>query len=107
MSYKTIKLKKYTDIINEYPAGLSATLLPGALVQLTPLGTLQNHSTAGGPAATLVPLEDELQGRTTRHAYTAGEPVQVWYVTPGEEALMLVDSAYDPAIGAYLQSAGN
>lgn len=105
MGKKTIKLKKYGDIVNEEVA--AETITPGALVELNSSGNVQNHSTADGAAATMIALEDELQGNTIEDDYSADDPVQVWYVQPGEEALILVGSGYDPAVGDYLQSNGD
>lgn len=101
---RTIKLKKYEDIINEEEAASAIT--PGALIELTSAGTVQNHSTADGAAATILAVEDELQGGTIEDAYAEGDKVRAWYVQPGEEALVLIDSAFDPDVGAYLQSDG-
>ena len=103
MSYKTIKLKKYGDIINEYPAG--GTILPGSQVTLNSDGQVIVNATAGGPAPGNFALEDELQGKTTRDAYSTGDSVQVWSVQPGEEVLALVDDAFDPDVGAILEPA--
>lgn len=101
MSYKTIKLKKYEDIINEYEAG--GTVLPGALLQLTADNTVENSSAAGDKAPALFALEDELQGKTTRQSYSENDRVQTWYVQPGEEVLALVDSGFDPDVGTLLE----
>src|SRR5690625_4013799 len=101
MSYKTIKLKKYTDIINEYPAG--SETLPGALLQLNANNTVSPNSEAGDPAPALFALENELQGRTTRDSYSEGDTVFTWHVQPGEEVLALVDDAFDPDIGTLLE----
>lgn len=101
----TIKLKKYQDIINEEEAASAIT--PGALIELTSADQVQHHSTADGAASTILALEDELQGRTIANNYAADDRVQAWYVQPGEEALVLIDAAHDPAIGDYLQSNGD
>jgi len=103
-SVRTIKIKKYLDIVNEETAG--GAIIPGALVKLGTDGNVVVHATAGGAAGVRIALEDELQGRTTRDAYASGEPVQVWDVVPGEEFLGLVASGYDPAIGALVESEG-
>src|SRR5690554_5985241 len=104
MSYRTIKLKRYQDIVNEETA--AGSILPGSLVEITPNG-VRNHNTAAGIAATMFALEDELQGKTTRDEYAEGDKVQVWYAQPGEEVLAVVGSSFDPAVGAYLESAGD
>ncbi|MEX0610308.1 MAG: hypothetical protein WD016_02970 [Balneolaceae bacterium] len=105
MSYKTIKQKSYSDIQNEYEA--AGAILPGALVELTATGKVQNHSTAGAKTGTILALEDELQGNTTRDAYATEDRVQTWYVQPGEEGLALIAELDDPAIGSHLESAGD
>lgn len=103
MSYRTIKLKRYNDIVNEYPA--EAAILPGKLIRLNSDGKVAVNSAAGAKVPTMVALEDELQGRSTRDEYVADDPVQAWYVTPGEEVLMVVGSSVTPAIGALLEAA--
>lgn len=101
MSYKTIKLKKYGDIVNEYPAG--GAILPGSQVTINADGEAIVNATAGGPAPGNFALEDELQGKTTRDAYEEGDVVFVWSVQPGEEVLALIDDQFDPDIGAILE----
>ena len=103
-SYRTIKLKRYQDIVNEETAG--GAIIPGALVKLNSDDEVVVHATAGGPAGVRIALEDELQGNTTRDAYADGDVVQVWDVQPGEEFLGLVASNYDPDIGALVESEG-
>lgn len=105
MAKKTIKLKKYNDIVNEFVAASAIT--PGSLVELTSAGLVQDHSTDGGDAAVMVALEDELQGKTIEEDYSADDQVQVWHVTPGEEVLAVIPSGEDPAIGTLLESAGD
>lgn len=105
MSFKTIKIKKYEDIINEEVA--AATITPGAVVELTSAGKVQPHSTADGPVSVMLALEDELQGNTIEDDYAADDRVQVWAVQPGEEALVLIPSSLSPDIGDYLQSNGD
>jgi len=101
MSYKTIKQKSYSDIMNEYTAGGAIT--PGHNVRLNSDGAVIVNATAGGPTPALFAVEDELQGKTTRDAYASGDKVQVWAVQPGEEVLAIIDSGLDPDIGALLE----
>lgn len=101
MSYRTIKLKKYAGITNEYDAGGAIT--PGHNIRLNSDGAVIVNATAAGPTPALFALEDELQGNTTRDAYASGDKVQVWVVQPGEEVLAIIDSALDPAIGDILE----
>ena len=105
MAKRTIKLKRYLDINNEYLA--SAALYPGALVELHTDGKVRNHSTGGGFAAKMFALEDELQGRSIDDAYAEDDPVQVWAAVPGEEVLARLADDEDVAIGEFLVSNGD
>lgn len=105
MAKKTIKLKKYEDIVNEETAAEAIT--PGQLVELKSDGEIQKHATGGGEAGLRIALEDELQGKTIEEDYADGDPVQVWDVQPGEEVLVVVESGDSPSIGDFLESAGN
>jgi hypothetical protein len=104
-SYRTISLKSYSDIRNEYEA--AGAILPGSVVALDSDGNVVVNAVAGGPAATMFALEDELQGKTTRDAYASGDRVQTMYVQPGEEVLAVIDSALEPAIGDLLEVAAD
>lgn len=99
---KTIKIKKYVDIIEEYPA--AAAVSPGMLVELTSANTVQAHSTAAGRKLTMVALEDELQGNTINDAYAEGDPVQVWVPNRGEQAQMILGAGQNASIGSLLVS---
>ena len=103
----TIKLKKYTDIINEYEA--SAVIIPGQLVQLNTDGKVKPHATAGGLAEKAFALEDELQGKGIDDVYAIGDRVQAWNTRPGDEVYAFLNpaSAVTIAIGDFLESAGN
>lgn len=101
-SQRTIKLKKYQDINNEYPAG--GAIKPGSLLALGSNGAVTAHATAGGVWSGMVALEDELRGKSTRDNYASDDPVQCWNVQIGEEVLLLVDAAYDPDVGAFLEA---
>jgi len=101
----TIKVKKYSDIIEEYAA--VAAITPGMLVELTSAGKVQKHSTAGGNAIPMIALEDELQGKGIADAYIANDQVQVWVSGRGDVALMLLNDGQNVAIGDLLMSAGN
>ncbi len=105
MRFNTIKLKKYTDIIEEYVA--AATIKPGQLLKLTSDGKVKPHNDASGTAAVLIALEDELRGRSILDSYSAGDPVQVWVATPGEMAYCILKSNQSAPIGTYLESAGD
>lgn len=102
---RTIKLKKYLDIIEEKPAGGAIT--PGALVQFTATDTVTVHSTAGGVAMPAFALEDELQGNTINDAYAADDPVQVWIAQAGEQVYALAEVGATITPGLFLESAGD
>jgi hypothetical protein len=104
----TIKLKKYTDIIIEQDS-TAVAVWPGMLLELTTTANqVQAHSTAGGNALPYVALENELEGEDIDTAYAAaGDKVQVWVATRGEEAYMILADGENVSIGDYLESAGN
>lgn len=76
--YKTIKVKKYSDVIEEFVA--AGDITPGMVVKLTADGEVE----PGGSALIMVALEDELQGKGIDDAYVAGDPVQVWIPYRGD-----------------------
>lgn len=105
MGYNTIKLKKYTDIINEIEA--AAAITPGMLLELTSAGKVQAHSSAGGNALPYFALENELEGEDIDTAYAAADQTQVWVATRGEEVYAILADGENVSIGDYLESAGN
>ena len=104
MAKKTIKLKKYVDIVNEYDAGGAIT--PGMLVTLASDGDVDKNGAAGVACEKMFALEDELQGKTIDDAYATGAPVQCWTAVPGEEVLAWLKDGEDVAVGDVLTSAG-
>ncbi len=105
MAKQTIKLKKYTDIINEYNAGEAIT--PGMLLALAADGDVDKNASAGLACEKMFALEDELQGRTIDTDYDAADPVQCWNATSGEEVLAWLANGEDVAIGVFLVSNGD
>ena len=61
MAYRTVKLKNYGNIFNEYEA--NAAISPGMLVELMSTGKIRAHSTAGGNALRMFALENYLEGK--------------------------------------------
>lgn len=100
-SARTIVLKSYSDIRNEYKA--AGTITPGHVCKLNGDGDVVVNDAAGGPAAVLIAIEDELQGKNARQDYSSGDRVQTWYVQSGEEFLAIVAADTDPAVGALLE----
>ena len=103
MVYKTVKVKKYSDVIEEFVAADEIT--PGMLLELNSDGEVAPHSVAGGSAYPMFALEDELQGKTIDDEYAADDPVQVWIAGRGD----IVNAIAGDTItaGAFLVSAGN
>ena len=54
MAYNTMKVKKYSDNVEELVA--AAAITPGMLVEVATAGTVQAHSTAGGTVIQKLPL---------------------------------------------------
>jgi hypothetical protein len=104
MAKKTIKLKKYIDIIVEGKAHEAIT--PGMLISLRSTGKFQKHPTAGGSVLPMFALEDELQGKGITDAYAEDAPVQAWIPNRGEEVLALLKDGQNVVIGDLLESAG-
>jgi len=103
---KTIKIKKYIDIIEEYPAH-DGNILPGHLLELRTDGKVQRHSDAAGNALPMFALEDELQGGTIDDKYETDQPTQVWIPNRGEQVLAILKDDENVAIGDLLVSGAN
>lgn len=105
MSYNTIKIKKYSDNIDEYVA--DAAILPGSLLELNTDNEVKVHATSGGNVTPIMfALEDELQGRGIDTAYAAGEKVQVWFPVPGDVVLAILADGQSVGEGTALESNG-
>ena len=104
MGKNTIKLKKYSDVIEEFVAG--ATITPGMLVALDSAGKVVPHGEAAGNAIPMFALEDELQGKTITidDAYEEGAPVQVWVAGRGD--IVNAIAGAEIAAGDFLVSDG-
>jgi hypothetical protein len=102
MAYNTIKIRRFTDIQDEYVA--VAAITPGMLVDLTSANKVQKHPTAAGRHAWLFALEDELQGKGINDDYAAGDRVQVACFTRGEIVYAMLDDEETIVIGDYLEA---
>lgn len=105
MAKNTIKLKKYSNVIEEWIA--NAAITPGMLVQLMSTGKVRAHATANGNAIPMFALEDELQGKGIDDAYAAADPVQVWIPTRGDRVYALLSDGENVVIGDFLASNGD
>jgi hypothetical protein len=104
MAYNTIKIKRYTNVVNEWKANTALT--PGSVVELLSTGKVRKHATAGGNVIPLIVLEDELQGKGINDDYVADDIVQVWAPNRGDEAYLLLADEEDVDIGDFLESDG-
>ena len=99
---RTIKLKKYSDVIVEYEA--SGDITPGMLLKLTSDGKVVALNTT--EAIAFFALEDELQGRGIATDYADGDLVQCWIPYRGDEVYGLL-TGNPVAVGDFVQSAGD
>ena len=104
MIRKTIKIKKYSDVIEEYIAG--GTITPGHLVALNSDGEVIVHATEAGVILPMFALEDELQGKVIDDTYKEDDRVQVWIPGRGDEVYALLAANESVNIGDYLVSKG-
>ncbi len=105
MAKNTIKLKKYSDVIEEFVA--AGEIKPGMLVTLNADGKVIPHNLDGGNAIPMFALEDELQGKTIEDEYAIGDPVQVWVAGRGDIVYALANSGVTINVGNFLVSAGD
>lgn len=105
MAKKTIKLKKYVDIVIEKVA--NAAITPGMMVEPMTTDKVRAHATAEGNAVPMFALEDELQGNGIDDDYSADDQVQIWIPQRGEEVFAILADGYDVDIGDFLASNGD
>lgn len=105
MSKNTVKVKKYFDIVEEYPA--AAALLPGHLIELTSAEKVQKHANAGQNVFPMFALEDELQGKGITDAFVADDRVQCWIPTRGDIVQAILKDGENVVAGDMLESAGD
>lgn len=101
----TIKIKKYSDIIEEFTL-TAVAVIPGALLEMTSAGTAQGHSTAAGDMIPMFALEDELQGGGIKTVIAASQKVQAWIPGRGDQVLAILADGENVAIGDLLESNG-
>lgn len=105
MAKHTIKLKKYSDVIEEYEASASG-IYPGCLLELDAADMVKNHATAGGNVLPMFALEDELQGRGIDDVFASGEKIQVWVPYRGDIVLAILADGQTINKGDFLESDG-
>lgn len=105
MGFHTVKIKKYSDVIEEFVA--NATLYPGMLIELISTGKVQKHASEDGNVFPMFALEDEMQGKGIVDAYAAADVVQCWIPYRGDIVYGLLEDGQSVLIGDELTSAGN
>ena len=85
----------------------AAAITPGHLVQYDSAGKLKVHATAGGFAARLFAIEDDLQGNEIGDAYSSGNQVIAEALPPGAEVYAIIANGENIAKGDILVSAGD
>lgn len=101
----TVKIKKYSDIIEEMVA--NAAITPGDLVEVMSTGRVRRHNGRSENALTMFALEDELQGKTIDDNYAQHDKVQVWVAGRGDLVYARLKADENISIGDWLVSAGD
>ena len=105
MAHNTIKIKKYSDVIEEMTA--AGVIYPGMLVLLGSGDTIVAHSDdAPANCVPMFALEDALQGKDIDDAYASGDKVQVWIPGRGDFVYAILENGENIAIGDFLESNG-
>lgn len=104
MAYNTIKVKKYSDVIEEMVA--SAAVTPGMLLIIESTGKVKAHDQADKDVFPIFALEDELQGKGIDDAYAANDPVQCWIPYRGDIVNAILADGQKVVIGDPLTSDG-
>jgi len=105
ITYNTIKLKKYSDVIEEHTAG--GTIYPGMLLIMSAADTVVAHNDDN--PATFIPivaLEDELQGKGIDDAYVSGDQVQCWIPYRGDQVYAIAEDGSNYTVGSFVASNG-
>jgi len=105
MAYNTIKVKKYSDVVEEITAG--GTITPGMLIELDSNGEVIAHNGEDEPVLPMFALEDELQGNDIDDDYSEDDKVQVWIPYRGDKVYALLATGEDASIGEFLTSNGD
>jgi hypothetical protein len=103
--YNTIKLKNYVNVFIEKEA--NAAITPGMLIELMSTDKVRKHASAGKDAYIMFAIEDGMQGKGIADAYAAGDQVQCWIPTRGDEVYAILADAQNVVIGDWLVSNGD
>ena len=100
IKYKTIKIKKYSDVIEEFVVADGKTITPGMVVKVNASGKVE----PGYGGLLMVALEDELQGGGIDDTYAAGQPVQVWIPYRGDMFYAIPSGTTNPVAGDLVEA---
>jgi len=98
MARRTIKLKDYLKVVEEYPA--DAAITPGTFVALNSTGEVA--AVANEESGLMVAVEDNFQGKTISDNYAADAMVQCWIPQRGDVMYGVLASGQNVAVGAKL-----
>lgn len=104
MAHNTIKVKKYSDVIEEMVA--SAAITPGMLLIIESAGTVKAHNQVDKDVFPIFALEDEMLGKGIDEAYAANDPVQCWIPYRGDIVNAILADGEKVVIGDPLTSDG-
>ena len=99
---KTIKIKSYIDVQEEYIA--DAAIKPGHLIKLDADGKVTVTAANAGQVLPMFAVEDEHRGKTITDAYAQGDPVQCWIPTRGDIVYGILDVGAKDVVGDFLES---
>lgn len=104
ITYHSIVVKNYLHVYEEYEA--NSTITPGMLIELMSTGKVRKHATASGNVLPMFAKEDSLQGKTINDNYIAGDQVNVWIPTRGDQVNALLADEESVTVGDLLESNG-
>lgn len=99
----TVKVKKYSDVIEEFEAG--GTITPGMLIELN--STSKAIAATGTGELPMFALEDELQGKGIDNNYASGDPVQCWIPYRGDVVNGILKAGKKVSVGTGVASNGD
>jgi hypothetical protein len=102
----TIKVKKYSDVIEEFVA-TDAAITPGMLLEIHTDGKVRAHSGADKDVFPMFALENELLGKGIDDAYAVSAPIQCWIPYRGDIVNAILADGQNVAIGNALTSDGH
>lgn len=106
MARKTIKLRDYLKVVEEYVA--DGDITPGHLVEVDSDEKVTVHSSdAVKPFPVMFANENEFEGQTIDDAYESGDVVQCWIPQRGDIVYGILESGENVAKFAKLISTGD